>query len=95
MNEKLRQITKNLLKKKSLDRLCAEASKSKLKRTLNVFDLIMLGIGAVIGTGIFTIIGIAATGGPESVGAGPALVVSMLLAMLACIFSAFCYSEFA
>jgi len=89
------QIAKNLLKKKSLDILCAEAEKSKLTRTLSAFDLIMLGIGAVIGTGIFTIIGIAATGGPESVGAGPALVVSMLLAMLACIFSAFCYSEFA
>ena len=55
----------------------------------------MLGIGAVIGTGIFTIIGIAAAGGPESVGAGPALIISMVIAMLACLFSALCYSEFA
>lgn len=39
--------------------------------------------------------GIAAAGGPESVGAGPALVVSMVLASLACVFSAMCYSEFA
>jgi APA family basic amino acid/polyamine antiporter len=55
----------------------------------------MLGIGAVIGTGIFTIIGIAAVGGPEGAGAGPALIVSMIIAMVACVFSALCYSEFA
>lgn len=88
-------ILANLLKKKNLNQLIQESEQSKLKKTLGAFDLIMLGIGAVIGTGIFTIIGIAAAGGPESVGAGPALVVSMIIAMIACVFSAFCYSEFA
>ena len=85
----------NLLNKKSPDEILQTAKEANLKKTLNAFDLIMLGIGAVIGTGIFTIIGVAAAGGPESVGAGPALVVSMIIAMLACLFSALCYSEFA
>ncbi len=85
----------NLLTKKSPDEFLQAAEKSDLKKTLTAFDLIMLGIGAVIGTGIFTIIGIAAVGGPEGAGAGPALIVSMIIAMTACIFSALCYSEFA
>ena len=85
----------NLLNKKSPDEILQTAKNANLKKTLNAFDLIMLGIGAVIGTGIFTIIGIAAAGGPESAGAGPALIISMIIAMLACLFSALCYSEFA
>ena len=85
----------NLLNKKSPDEILKTAEHANLKKTLNAFDLIMLGIGAVIGTGIFTIIGVAAAGGPESLGAGPALIISMVIAMLACLFSALCYSEFA
>jgi len=88
------KFIKNLLKRKSPDEILETAKKSELKKTLNAFDLIMLGIGAVIGTGIFTIIGIAMVGGPESPGAGPALTVSIVIAMLACLFSALCYSEF-
>ena len=90
-----KEFKNNLLEKKSPDEILKVAESANLKKTLNAFDLIMLGIGAVIGTGIFTIIGIAAVGGPESVGAGPALIVSMIIAMLACLFSALCYSEFA
>lgn len=92
---KLSRISKNLLKTKSPDELIAEGKKSELSKTLNVMDLIVIGIGAVVGTGIFTIVGIAAQGGPEGIGAGPALVVSMILAAVACVFSALCYSEFA
>lgn len=73
-----------------------EAAKADgLEKTLGVWDLIILGIGAIIGSGIFAIVGIAAAGGPESVGAGPALTVSMVLAAVCCVFSALCYSEFA
>ncbi|GBF23671.1 basic amino acid/polyamine antiporter, APA family, partial [Candidatus Gastranaerophilus sp. (ex Termes propinquus)] len=71
------------------------AKEAGLKKSLTAFDLIMLGVGAIIGSGIFTVIGIAAVGGPETLGAGPALVVSMILASIACVFSAMCYSEFA
>lgn len=92
---KLRHIAKNLIKVKNTDDLIAEGNKSELSKTLNVFDLIIIGIGAVVGTGIFTIVGIAAQGGPESMGAGPALIISMVLAAVACVFSALCYSEFA
>ncbi len=88
-------ILSNLLTKKSPDELIAISKKSELKKTLNVFDLIVIGIGAVVGTGIFTIIGSAIQGGPEGVGAGPAIIVSMVLAVIVCVFSALCYSEIA
>jgi APA family basic amino acid/polyamine antiporter len=84
-----------LASKKCLDATVKQAGNSELKKTLSALDLFVLGIGAVVGTGIFTIVGVAAVGGPESVGAGPALVISMLVASLACVFTAFCYSEFA
>ncbi|MFI3300636.1 MAG: amino acid permease [Candidatus Gastranaerophilales bacterium] len=91
----IRNIISNALKIKSPDELIATSKKSELKKTLNVFDLIVIGIGAVVGTGIFTIIGTAIKGGLENVGAGPAIVVSMVLACVACVFSALCYSEIA
>lgn len=92
---KFKNIFNNLLTLKNPDDLIAESKKSELSKSLTAFDLIILGIGAVIGTGIFTIVGTAAAGGPENVGAGPALVISMLLAALASVFAALCYSEFA
>ena len=57
-----------------------------------VKELIILGISAIIGSGIFAVVGIAAAG-PD--GAGPALMLSMVIAAIACVFSALCYSEFA
>lgn len=92
---KFNKITKNIFKIKNPDILIAEGKKSELSKTLTAFDLIILGIGAVIGTGIFTIVGTAAAGGPENLGAGPALVISMILAAVASVFAALCYSEFA
>lgn len=91
----LKTVLSNILTKKSPDELIAISKKSELKKTLNVFDLIVIGIGAVVGTGIFTIIGSAIQGGPEGVGAGPAIIISMVLAVVACVFSALCYSEIA
>ena len=91
----IKNIITNALKTKSPDELIATSKKSELKKTLNVFDLIVIGIGAVVGTGIFTIVGSAIQGGPEGVGAGPAVIISMIFAVFACIFSALCYSEIA
>ncbi len=91
----LQKISQNILKKRSIDELLLTSKRSELKKTLNVFDLIIIGIGAVVGTGIFTIIGTAITGSVESAGAGPAIVISMVLAAVACVFSALCYSEVA
>jgi basic amino acid/polyamine antiporter, APA family len=61
-----------------------------LKQALGAFDLTMLGIGAIIGTGIFVLTGVVA-----AKHAGPALVLSFVLSGLACVFAALCYSEFA
>jgi len=90
-----KEFLENLLKTKNPDEMLAEAKAEGLDKTLGVWDLIILGIGAIIGSGIFAVVGIAAAGGIESVGAGPALVISMIIAAVACVFSALCYSEFA
>ena len=94
-NNKLKNFINNLFEKKSVDDVIETAKKSELKKTLSAFDLIILGIGAVVGTGIFTIVGSAIVGGPEGAGAGPAIILSMILAAIASIFSALCYSEIA
>ncbi len=91
----IKKIITNALKVKNTDELIAAGKKSEFKKTLNVFDLIIIGIGAVVGTGIFTIIGTAIKGGVENAGAGPAIIISMFLACIACVFSALCYSEIA
>lgn len=83
---------KKMLTIKSPDDALANAKAGGLEKTLGVWDLIILGVGAIIGSGIFAIVGIAAAG--EN-GAGPALVISMIIAAIACIFSALCYTEFA
>jgi APA family basic amino acid/polyamine antiporter len=73
----------------------AEAPQGQLKRTLGPLDLTALGIGAIIGTGIFSTTGSAAAGGGEHVGAGPALILSYALTAVACGFAAVCYAELA
>ncbi len=95
MEKKALAVIKNLLSKKSTDVFIEESKTTQLKKTLNIFDLLILGISAVVGTGIFTIIGSAITGGTDGIGAGSAVVISMLLAALASLFSALSYSEIA
>lgn len=84
-----------LLKTKNPDDMLAQSAQTGLKKTLNWVDLIVLGIGAVIGAGIFSMVGSAVVGTAEHPGAGPALIISMIIAAIACIFSALCYAEFA
>ncbi len=85
----------SITKRKSPDEMIAKSQIDGLKKTLGWFDLIILGVSAVIGSGIFVMIGEAACGTSEHIGAGPSLVVSIVAAALACIFPAFCYAEFA
>src|ERR1019366_3530884 len=83
----------NLLKCKPLDMLTQEASETgehSLKRALGPVNLITLGIGAIIGAGIFVL-----TGSAAAQYAGPAIVLSFVLAGLGCVFAGLCYSEFA
>ncbi|GKU83243.1 amino acid permease [Niallia sp. NCCP-28] len=76
----------NLFRKKAV----ATSTSTPLNRVLGAFDLTMLGVGAIVGTGIFVLTGVAA-----AEYAGPALILSFIIAGLACTFAALCYSEFA
>lgn len=91
------KLSKQLFKIKNLDLILQESHdpEKRLKKALNAFDLVLLGIGAVIGAGIFTVIGTAAGGDLLRPGAGPSIVVSFILTAIACGFAALCYSEFA
>ncbi|MGZ0084961.1 amino acid permease [Caldibacillus thermoamylovorans] len=82
----------SLFRKKPIHLLINEsaAKGASLRKELGAFDLTMLGIGAIIGTGIFVLTGVAA-----AEHAGPALVLSFILSGLACVFAALCYAEFA
>src|ERR1700754_440063 len=79
---------------KDIDQIQAEASGAgaghTLKRVLGPVDLVSLGIGAIIGTGIFVLTGQAA-----AAHAGPAIVLSMVLAGIASALAGLCYAEFA
>ncbi len=82
----------DLMATKDLATLVAEseAGAHTLKRTLGAGSLISLGIGAIIGAGLFSLTGIAA-----AENAGPAVVLSFLIAAFGCTFAGLCYSEFA
>jgi APA family basic amino acid/polyamine antiporter len=83
----------DLLATKPLDTILSEAGETgehALKRALGPVNLITLGIGAIIGAGIFVLTGAAA-----AQYAGPAIVLSFILAGIACAFAGLCYSEFA
>ena len=83
----------NLFRVKPLDLLLAESQDSEghgLKRALSALNLVTLGIGAIIGAGIFVLTGAAA-----AKYAGPAIILSFVLAGIACLFAGLCYAEFA
>jgi APA family basic amino acid/polyamine antiporter len=86
-----------LFRTKGVDQITREAEdrERSLKRTLTGLDLTMLGIGAVIGTGIFAAIGTATAGNADRPGAGPAIVLSFVITAVACAFAGLCYAEFA
>src|SRR5215211_8730826 len=83
----------DLLARKPLTQIMSEAEETgehSLKRALGPTNLVTLGIGAIIGTGIFVLTGAAAANY-----AGPAIVYSFILAGLGCLFAGLCYAEFA
>lgn len=83
---------KSFLARKSIEQLSREASseESGLKRVLGPWNLVFLGVGAIVGAGIFVITGHAA-----AQYAGPAVMLSFLLAGITCAFAGLCYAEFA
>lgn len=80
---------KSIFRTKSIEAMLSESGKG-LKKVLGAFELTMLGIGAIIGTGIFVLTGVAAADY-----AGPALVLSFVFSGIACSFAALCYAELA
>ena len=86
-----------LFRRKTIDVLIAEGADEGhcLKKALTVIDLTALGIGAIIGAGIFATLGSASSGGGSAAPAGPGVVVSILLTALACGFCGLCYAELA
>jgi APA family basic amino acid/polyamine antiporter len=81
----------SLFVKKPLETIIAESDgEHSLKRTLTAPQLVALGIGAIIGAGLFSLTGIAAANH-----AGPAVTISFILAAIGCAFAGLCYSEFA
>jgi len=85
-------MIKELFRTKSIDSLQEEANspEGSLKKALTSWNLIALGIGAIIGTGIFVLTGTAAANH-----AGPALVLSFIISAIGCVFAGLCYAEFA
>jgi len=90
-------MVKDLFRIKSVDSIVTESEKAehRLKKALGAIDLTALGVGAIIGAGIFALTGTAAAGGAHRLGAGPGLIVSFIITGLACGFCALCYAEFA
>jgi APA family basic amino acid/polyamine antiporter len=80
----------SLFRIKSISTMLSENEEGSLKKTLGATSLILLGIGAIIGAGIFSLTGIAA-----AENAGPAVTISFIVAGLGCAFAGLCYAEFA
>ncbi|MCY1483174.1 putative amino acid permease YhdG [compost metagenome] len=79
----------SLFRTKDIDAMLVDRHVGSLKKVLGPVDLVLMGIGAIIGTGIFVLTGTGA------LTAGPALTVSFIIAAMACGFAALCYAEFA
>lgn len=88
---------RTLFRIKSLDSILkgSEESGHELRRTLGPIALTLLGIGAIVGAGIFATVGTAAAGDKYRPGAGPALMISFVITAIVCGFTALCYAEFA
>jgi APA family basic amino acid/polyamine antiporter len=97
MSSKPPSILGRMTRVKPLQKILADCEhpEHRLTRTLSALDLTALGVGAIIGTGIFVLIGTAVVGDAVRPGAGPGITLSFLLSGLACVLAALCYAEFA
>src|ERR671938_2115043 len=90
-------VLRGIFRTKNLDDILAAAGGPQfaLRRTLGAFNVTLLGIGAIIGAGIFATVGTAAAGDAVRPGAGPSLMLSFVITAVVCAFTALCYAEFA
>lgn len=89
-------LLKRLFRVKGLQAAVEEPEEPRrLRRVLGPVQLTLLGVGAIVGAGIFAMVGTAAAGDAQRPGAGPALVLSFALTGAACLLTALCYGELA
>src|SRR6185295_6947960 len=90
-------LLRGIFRTKNLDEILAGVGGPQfgLKRTLTAFSVTLIGIGAIIGAGIFATIGTASSGTAERAGAGPSLMLSFVITAIVCGFTALCYAELA
>jgi APA family basic amino acid/polyamine antiporter len=90
-------FNKPFMRRKSADAVMADAERPghEMKRSLTAFHLMMLGVGAIVGAGIFSSVGQMAAGSADNPGAGPGLIISYAITAVACGFAALCYAEIA
>ena len=90
-------MLQGIFRTKNLDEILASIGgpQFSLKRSLTAFSVTLIGIGAIIGAGIFATVGTAASGTPERAGAGPSLMLSFVITAVVCGFTALCYAELA
>src|ERR1700719_4502257 len=84
------EVSGSLFRTKSIDRLMDEVGRAPLKRTLGPVSLVALGIGAIIGAGLFV-----RTAAAIAERAGPSVTLAFILAGVGCAFAGLCYAEFA
>ena len=92
-----RHLLQGIFRTKNLDDILAALGDEKhsLKRSLGPLNVTLLGIGAIIGAGIFATVGTAAAGDASRPGAGPSLMISFGITAIVCAFTALCYAEMA
>src|SRR5215471_16618787 len=90
-------MLRGLFRTKNLDDILASSKEERhqLKRTLGPINITLLGIGAIIGAGIFATIGTAAAGDASRPGAGPSLMLSVVITAAACAVTAVCAGDMA
>jgi APA family basic amino acid/polyamine antiporter len=90
-------LLRGIFRTKNLDDImaAAEGPQFSLKRTLGAFNVTLIGIGAIVGAGIFATVGTAAAGDASRPGAGASLMLSFVITAIVCAFTALCYAEFA
>ncbi|MCQ1999853.1 amino acid permease [Arthrobacter zhaoxinii] len=85
----------SVLRRKPIEEIDEEKTGNKLFKSLGLWQLTAIGVGGIIGVGIFTLAGLVANGGPDAAPVGPAVLISFLVAGLASAAAALSYAEFA
>ncbi|MCC3300595.1 amino acid permease [Arthrobacter sp. zg-Y895] len=86
---------RSVLRRKPIEEIDEEKTGNKLFKSLGLWQLTAIGVGGIIGVGIFTLAGLVANGGPDAAPVGPAVLLSFLVAGLASAAAALSYAEFA